>query len=240
MIHQPDVVLMDLQMPEVDGFVAIRELARAAPSVNVCVLTMFDDDDSLFAAMSAGARGYLLKGAEQDDIARAVRAIAAGEVLFGPGVAQRVLSQLASPPVATRAGLFPSLTSRELEVLDLLAAGMPTGSIAARLEVAPKTVSNHVSNILVKLQVTDRTQAAMIARDDHAAGCYRISRTRIGRSTSAHARSAVSTSAGTLRTVKAKQQRSPSGSARPPSRARMAPANSASSARRAPSRRRPG
>ena len=164
-IHRPDVVLMDLQMPEVDGFAAIRELSRAAPSVNVCVLTMFDDDDSLFAAMSAGARGYLLKGAEQDDIARAVRSIAAGGVIFGPGVASRVLSQLTSPPATSRAAPFPSLTSRELEVLDLLAAGMPTASIASRLEVTPKTVSNHVSNILVKLQVTDRTQAAVTARD---------------------------------------------------------------------------
>lgn len=164
-IHLPDVVLMDLQMPEGDGFQAIRELARAAPSVAVCVLTMFDDEDSLFAAMRAGARGYLLKGAEQDDIARAVGAIAAGEVIFGPGVAMRVLSQLTSPSATTQVAPFPSLTSRELEVLDLLAAGIPTAGIAARLDVAAKTVSNHVSNILVKLQVADRTSAAVAARD---------------------------------------------------------------------------
>lgn len=164
-IHQPDVVLMDLQMPDFDGFAAIRELSRVAPSVRVCVLTMFDDDDSLFAAMSAGARGYLLKGAEQEDIARTVRGIAAGEVIFGTGVAARVLNQLTSPPLAHRGGPFPSLTGRELEVLDLLAAGTPTAGIAARLHVTPKTVSNHVSNILVKLQVTDRAQAAVAARD---------------------------------------------------------------------------
>lgn len=162
-LHQPDVVLMDLQMPELDGFAAIRELARVAPAVAVCVLTMFDDNDSLFAAMRAGARGYLLKGAEQDEIARTVRSIAAGEVVFGPGVAQRVLGHLKSPREAD--GPFRLLTAREREVLDLLAAGIPTATIAARLDLAPKTVSNHVSNIVTKLQLADRTQAAVVARD---------------------------------------------------------------------------
>ncbi len=163
-INRPDVALMDLKMPGVDGFHAIRELARVAPTVAVCVLTMLDDDDSLFTAMRYGARGYLLKGAEQEDIARAVRSIAAGEVIFGPGVAGRVLGQLSAPAPATGTP-FPSLTAREREVLDLLAAGVPTASIAARLELAPKTVSNHVSNILTKLQLTDRIQAAVLARD---------------------------------------------------------------------------
>jgi DNA-binding NarL/FixJ family response regulator len=163
-LHRPDVALMDLQMPGTDGFTAIRELARVAPSVRVCVLTMYDDDDSLFAAMRAGARGYLLKGAEQEDIARAVRAIAANEVIFGPGIAVRVLNQLTSPaePAAAR---FPDLTARELEILDLLASATPTAAIARRLDVTAKTVSNHVSNILTKLQVIDRTQAAMLARE---------------------------------------------------------------------------
>jgi DNA-binding NarL/FixJ family response regulator len=160
-IHQPDVALMDLQMPGGDGFTAIREIAAAAPSVAVCVLTMFDDDDSLFAAMRAGARGYVLKGAEQEEIARAVLAVAAGEVVFAPGVAQRVLGHL-NAPVSTP---FPSLTVRELEVLDLLAGGTPTAGIAAQLDLAPKTVSNHISNILTKLQLADRTQAAVLARD---------------------------------------------------------------------------
>lgn len=164
-LNRPDVALMDLQMPGVDGFTAIRELARVAPSVRVCVLTMYDDDDSLFAAMRAGAHGYLLKGAEQDEIARAVRAIAAGEVIFGPGIAVRVLSQLTSPAAESAAGRFPDLTARELEILDLLAAATPTSAIARRLDVAPKTISNHVSNILTKLQVADRTQAAMLARE---------------------------------------------------------------------------
>lgn len=161
----PDVVLMDLHMPGGDGFAAIRELARAAPAVRVCVLTMFDDDDSLFEAMRAGARGYLLKGAEQDEIARAVLAIAAGEAIFAPGVASRVLGQLNVSGATIRPQAFPTLTPREYGVLELLAAGHPTSVIAARLDVTPKTVSNHVSNILVKLHVADRTQAAIVARD---------------------------------------------------------------------------
>jgi DNA-binding NarL/FixJ family response regulator len=171
-LHRPDVALMDLRMPGTDGFTAIRELARVAPAVRVCVLTMYDDDDSLFAAMRAGAQGYLLKGAEQEDIARAVRAIAAGEVIFGPGIAVRVLHQLTSPPAQAAASAFPELTARELEILDLLAAATPTGTIARRLEVSTKTVSNHISNILAKLQVADRTQAALKARE---AGMGRLS-----------------------------------------------------------------
>jgi len=163
-LHRPDVALMDLQMPGTDGFTAIRELARVAPAVRVCVLTMYDDDDSLFAAMRAGAHGYLLKGAEQEDIARAVRAIAAGEVIFGPGIAVRVLHQLTSPPAELTPTTFRDLTAREHEILDLLAAAMPTTVIARRLHVTKKTISNHISNILTKLQVTDRTQAAMVAR----------------------------------------------------------------------------
>jgi DNA-binding NarL/FixJ family response regulator len=163
-LHRPDVVVMDLKMPGTDGFTAIRELARVAPSVRVCVLTMYDDDDSLFAAMRAGAHGYLLKGAEQDEIARAVRSIAAGEAIFGPGIAVRVLHQLTAPQQPA-AAVFPDLTARELEILTLLAEAMSPSAIARRLEVSAKTVSNHVSNILTKLQVADRTQAAMLARE---------------------------------------------------------------------------
>ncbi len=164
-LHRPDVALMDLHMPGTDGFTAIRDLARVAPSVRVCVLTMYDDDDSLFAALRAGAHGYLLKGAEQEEIARAVRAIAAGEAIFGPGIALRVLHQLSSPPAGPARDAFSDLTARELEILDLLAAATPTALIARRLDVTSKTVSNHVSNILAKLQVADRTQAAMLARE---------------------------------------------------------------------------
>jgi DNA-binding NarL/FixJ family response regulator len=164
-LHRPDVVLMDLHMPGTDGFAAIRELARVAPTVRVCVLTMYDDDDSLFAAVRAGAHGYLLKGAEQDEIARAVRAIAAGEAIFGPGIAVRVLHQLTTPATTPATNPFPDLTARELEILDLLASGTPTATIAKRLDVTPKTVSNHVSNIITKLHAADRTHAAMLARD---------------------------------------------------------------------------
>lgn len=162
-LTKPDVVLLDLQMPGTDGFTALRELARAVPSAGVCVLTMFDDDDSLFAAMRAGAQGYLLKGAEQEEIERAVRGVASGEAVFGPGVARRVLAQLNAPPKASQP--FPQLTPRELEVLDLIAAGLAVRDIGARLGIAGKTVSNVVSSILVKLQLTDRAQAAVVARE---------------------------------------------------------------------------
>jgi DNA-binding NarL/FixJ family response regulator len=158
-----DVAVLDLQMPDLDGFAATREIARAVPSVAVLVLTMFDDDDSVFAAMRAGARGYLVKGAEQDEIARAISAVAAGEAIFGPGVAQRVLGFFAAPTAAPEP--FPQLTSREREILRLLADGMSNTSIAQRLGVATKTVANNVSSIFTKLQVADRAQAIVRARD---------------------------------------------------------------------------
>lgn len=160
---RPEVVLLDLQMPGMDGFQALRELSRSVPATAVCVLTMFSDDDSLFAAMRAGARGYLLKGAEQEDIERAVRGVAAGEAVFGPGVAQRVLAQLTAP--SREPDPFPQLTPREHEVLDLLAAGRSPREVATRLGLAPKTVGNLVSSILGKLRLTDRGQAAILARD---------------------------------------------------------------------------
>jgi DNA-binding NarL/FixJ family response regulator len=160
---RPDVLVMDLQMPDLDGLAATREITRAAPEVAVLVLTMFADDDSIFTAMRAGARGYLLKGAEQDEIARAIHAVAAGEAIFGPGVAQRVLGFFAVPVRA--ATPFPELTGRERDILDLLAAGLPNASIATRLGVTAKTVANNVSSIFAKLQVADRAQAVARARD---------------------------------------------------------------------------
>jgi DNA-binding NarL/FixJ family response regulator len=161
---RPDVALIDLRMPELDGISATRELGRVAPHVAVLVLTMQEDDDSVFAAMRAGARGYLVKGVEQDDIARALRSVAGGEAIFGPGVAQRVLSLLQAPPLAAEPA-FPELTSREHEILDLLAAGLGNAAIANRLSVAYKTVANNVSSIFAKLQVADRAQAIVRARD---------------------------------------------------------------------------
>lgn len=163
LLTKPDVALLDLNMPEVDGIAATRELARVAPRVAVLVLTMHEDDEAVFAAMRAGARGYLVKGVEQDDIARAIRSVAAGEAIFGPGVAQRVLASLQAPPAAGAA--FPELTAREHEILDLLAAGLNNAVIANRIGVAPKTVANNVSSIFAKLQVADRAQAIVRARD---------------------------------------------------------------------------
>ena len=160
----PNVAVLDLQMPGQDGFAATREIARVAPEVAVLVLTMFDDDDSVFAAMRAGARGYVVKGAEQEEIGRAIRAVASGEAIFGPGIAQRVLRFFAAPPPAA-ADPFPELTAREREILDLLAAAMPNSSIATRLGLSPKTVANHLSSIFTKLQVADRAQAILRARD---------------------------------------------------------------------------
>ncbi|WP_329047372.1 response regulator transcription factor [Amycolatopsis sp. NBC_01488] len=160
---RPDVAVLDLRMPGLDGIAATKEIARAVPGVAVLVLTMFSDDDSVFAAMRAGARGYLVKGAEQDEIARAIRAVAAGEAIFGPAVAQQVLSFLTAPPATGEP--FPELTRREREILDLLAAGLPNGAIGRRLGLAAKTVANNVSAILTKLQVADRAAAIIRARD---------------------------------------------------------------------------
>jgi DNA-binding NarL/FixJ family response regulator len=158
----PDVVLMDLQMPLMNGIEATRRLVGARPHIGVLVLTMFEDDDSVFAAMRAGARGYLLKGARKAETVRAIIAVANGEAIFSPTVARRMMGFFTAARPA--AGSFPDLTDREREVLNLIAAGRDNGEIAADLALSVKTVRNHVSNILAKLQVADRTQAAIRAR----------------------------------------------------------------------------
>jgi DNA-binding NarL/FixJ family response regulator len=163
-LHRPDVALLDLQMPDLDGFGATRQISRSAPDVAVLVLTMHADDDSVFTAMRAGARGYLVKGAEQEEILGAIRAVAAGEVIFGPAVAQRVLAFFSGTPPAP-SDAFPELTDRETKILDLLAAGLSNAEIGQRLTLAPKTVANHVSSIFAKLQVAGRAQAIIKARD---------------------------------------------------------------------------
>jgi DNA-binding NarL/FixJ family response regulator len=161
---RPDVVVMDVRMPGTDGLEATRRITAAVPGTAVLVLTMYEDDDTVFAAMRAGARGYLLKGAEQAEIDRALRATAAGEAIFGPGVAARVLGYFAGPrPVADVP--FPELTPREREILDRVAAGERNGAIARALGLAPKTVSNHLSSIFTKLAVADRAEAIARARE---------------------------------------------------------------------------
>jgi DNA-binding NarL/FixJ family response regulator len=162
---QPDVVVMDLHLSEGSGVAATREIVAALPNTAVLVLTMFDDDDSVFAAMRAGARGYLLKGAGREEIVRGLRSVAAGEAVFGPTVARRVLSYFADLDEAGKLSPLPTLTAREREILDLMAAGKPNTEIAAALYLSAKTVRNNVSNIFSKLHVADRAAAIIRARE---------------------------------------------------------------------------
>ena len=160
---RPDVIVMDINMPDSSGIEATRQIARVAPDVRVLMLTMFDDDDSLFAAMRAGALGYVLKGAEPDDIVRAIASVAAGHAIFGPGMAQRAITYLSSPRSVEPA--LPALTPREREILELIALGLGNMAIATRLGISPNTVANHTSNIFAKLQVASRAEAIVHARN---------------------------------------------------------------------------
>ncbi len=160
---RPDVILMDLQMPGGDGLTAIRQIVAARPGSRILVVTMFEDDDSVFAAMRAGARGYVLKDMDDDEIARAILAVGHGEAIFSPALATRMVTFFAARP-AGPAGAFPELTESERGVLRLMAQGVHNQAIAQRLGLSPKTVRNYVSSILGKLQVTDRAQAIVRAR----------------------------------------------------------------------------
>jgi DNA-binding NarL/FixJ family response regulator len=162
---KPQVVLMDIQIPGLNGIEATRRILEARPEVGIIVVTMLEDDDSMYAAMRAGARGYVLKGADQDQMLRAIRSVAQGEALFGPDVADRLSSFFSSQGQVGRASPFPNLTDREREVLELIAQGCTNAEIASTLSISHKTVSNHCSNIFAKLAVADRTQALLRARD---------------------------------------------------------------------------
>lgn len=161
---EPDVVLMDLQLPELSGLEATQEILAARPDAAVLVLTMFEDDDTVHAAIAAGAVGYLLKGADGEDILAAVRSAAAGQAVFGAALAHRLQTFFANGPTKSVAS-FPELTDRERTILDKLAAGLTNVEIGRALFLSPKTVANNVSMILAKLNLSERSQAIVLARD---------------------------------------------------------------------------
>lgn len=162
---QPDVILMDVKMPGLNGIEATRLIVRENRRSGIVVLTMLEDDDSVVAAMRAGARGYVVKGADETELLRVVRAVASGEALFGPAIAERLMVFFADDSRRSTAGVFPDLTGREREVLALIACGHANAEIADRLFLSPKTVRNHISSIFDKLGVTDRAQAIVRARE---------------------------------------------------------------------------
>jgi DNA-binding NarL/FixJ family response regulator len=168
---QPDLILMDLQMPgagnelRLNGIEATHAILHTSPHIGVIVLTVFEDDDAVFAAMRAGARGYILKGADQAELLRAIQAVSLGEAMFSPGIARRLVSYFSTLSAIKPSQAFPELTDRERQILDLIAHGLNNFQIAERLSLSAKTVRNHISNIFSKLQVADRAQAILRARE---------------------------------------------------------------------------
>lgn len=162
---EPDVVLLDLQMPDGGGLGAIRELAVQRADARILVVTLFDDDESVFTALKAGARGYVLKDADEAEMMRAIEAVAQGEAIFSPAIAARLMDYFAASRAAQPDSAFPDLTDREREILILIARGLANAQIADELSISLKTVRNHASNIFNKLHVTDRLQAALRARE---------------------------------------------------------------------------
>jgi len=161
----PDIILMDVRMPGVNGIDATRRILHTRPQVRVLVVTMFEDDSSVFAAMRAGARGYVLKEATNEEIVQAIRTVGNGGATFSPAIATRLIAFFAQPHFSIPKTIFPELTDREREILDLLARGQSTTELGNRLGLSSKTISNYISNILTKLQVTDRAEAIVRARD---------------------------------------------------------------------------
>jgi len=161
----PDIILMDVRMPGINGIDATRRILHTRPQVRVLVVTMFEDDSSVFAAMRAGARGYILKEATNEEIVQAIRTVGNGGAIFSPAIATRLIAFFAQPHFSIPKTIFPELTDREREILDLLARGQSTTELGNRLGLSSKTISNYISNILTKLQVTDRAEAIVRARD---------------------------------------------------------------------------
>jgi DNA-binding NarL/FixJ family response regulator len=161
----PDIILMDIQMPDMNGVEATHKILKNHPDMGIIILTMLEDDDSLFSALRAGARGYVLKGADKAEMLKSIRAVANGEALFGPAIANRLTKFFKNPSGMAKSPAFPELTNREFEVLELIARAYNNQQIAETLHITIKTVSNHISNIFNKLQVADRTEAIFKARD---------------------------------------------------------------------------
>ncbi|MGI8477369.1 MAG: response regulator [Thermomicrobiales bacterium] len=161
---QPDIVLMDLQMPGRSGVQATRDILDTCPMTKILVVTLFDDDDSVFLALRAGARGYVLKDTDEEEMIRAIRAVANGEAIFSPAIATRVLAYFSSPRRGNPEA-FPTLTDRERDILGFIAKGRNNPAIARELSLSPKTVANHVSNVFGKLHVADRAEAIVRARE---------------------------------------------------------------------------